>query len=164
MRLYEIPGILRDIDEQIEAAEGVLTEAVEAQLDAVKGAFETKAEYIALISREALAEATAIKAEEERLREMRNRAERRAEELKLYLFRCMNAAGMERIDGKLVKIRIQKNSRPSIAWTLDPLHLPEELQRVKIELDGNKAYEIYKAGAQLPDGFLVELGKHIRIQ
>jgi hypothetical protein len=164
LRLYEIPAALRRIEDEIMEAEGVMSPELEDQLNGVQEQFERKAEYIALLVREAQAEAAAVKAEEDRLKALRTRAERRADGLKDYIYRCMLAGKIDRVDGERARIRIQKNSRPTIAWTRDVVELPDELRRVRVELDGQKAYELHKAGEELPDGFIVDVGSHLRIQ
>ena len=111
LRLYEIPDRLREIEARIIEAEGEITPEIEAELEE---AFNRKAEYIALLSREAKAEAAAVKQEEDRLRARRTAAEKREKRLKDYLQACMIGADVERIEGERAKIRRQRNGRPSI--------------------------------------------------
>jgi hypothetical protein len=66
-----------------------------------------------------------------------------------------------KVETPLVVVRIQKNSRPAIRWP-DTLPIPKDYQRVTVSLDGQKAYQDFKAGA-LPKGFIVEQGRNLRI-
>jgi len=66
-------------------------------------------------------------------------------------------------------VRIQKNTRPSIRCASG--EVPEEFQRVRVEFDGQAAYDALKAANRLPqepgrvqvDGLVVVLGQHVRI-
>ena len=68
-----------------------------------------------------------------------------------------------------VKVRIQKNTRPSIRCAI--VEIPEPFRRIRVEFDGQAAYEALKAARCLPsepgrmeiDGLVVELGRHVRI-
>lgn len=163
LTLYDIPARYRELEEQIIEADGELTPEVEAELDSLQDAFERKAEYIALLSREARAEAKAVKEEEDRLKARRTAAENRESRLKDYLQACLTRAGVDRVEGDRIKARIQDNSRPSIRWMGEEDAIPEPFKRVRVDLDGSAAYETWKDGEPLPEGFVVETGRHLRI-
>lgn len=164
MRLYELPDAIREaLDRAVDPETGEITEALGAELDALEEEFERKAEYIALLSREAKAEAAAVKVEENRLAARRQAAENRERRLKDYLQGCMIAAGIDRIEGERAKVRIQSNSRPSITWRGDPENVPEAFRRMTVSVDTAAAYEELKAGAELPEGFEVQTGVHCRV-
>ena len=163
LRLYEIPDRLREIEAQIIEAEGEITPEIEAELDGLEEAFNRKAEYIALLSREAKAEAAAVKQEEDRLRARRTAAEKREKRLKDYLQACMIGADVERIEGERAKIRRQRNGRPSITWHGEPEDAPEEYRRLTVTVDTQQAYDDLRDGAELPDGFEVIWGEHVRV-
>lgn len=161
LKLYEIPGRLREIEGRIIDLGGEITPDVEKELDALEEAFERKVEYIALLSREAKAEAAAVKQEEDRLRQRRSAAENREKRLKDYLLACLVKDGRGRVEGDRVKVRVQANSRPSIWWRRDPGEAPEAYRRTSVSVDLNAAYEDLKAGAELPEGFEIERGSHL---
>lgn len=163
LTLYEIPDRLREIEGQIIEAEGEITPEIEAELDALDEAFDRKVEYIALLSREARAEAVAVKQEEDRLRARRTAAENRERYMKDYLQACLTKAGMERVEGQRAKIRIQQNSRPSIRWIGEEEAIPQGFRRERVSVDGDAVYEAWKAGVVLPEGFQVEVGSHLRV-
>jgi vacuolar-type H+-ATPase subunit E/Vma4 len=164
MRLYEIPHAIRAIEAMIEEAEGELTPETEALLTQHESEFERKAEWIALLAREAIAEAGAIKAEEDRLNARRRTLERRADGLKRYLHECMTAANVSKIKGDLATLGIQRNSVPTIVVEVAPEALPERFRRVRVESDGTALRDAFKAGEKLPAGVTAEYGTHLRIR
>jgi hypothetical protein len=168
MRLYELPHAIRAIEAMIEEAEGELTPETEALLTQHEAEFERKAEWIALMIREALADAASVKAEEDRVAELlgnRRRAfERRADGLKRYLHDCMTAMSRHKIKGELVSLGIQRNSAPSLTVGVDPQLLPKRFQRVVTSPDSRALAEAHKAGETLPAGVTAEYGTHLRIR
>ena len=164
MKLYEIPEALRAIEDQIVELDGELTPELEQQLDEITGELERKAESIALLIREASAEAEAFKAEEQRLRDRRRAAESRAESLKRYLLSGLKAAGVQRVKGELVSLTVTRNGRPSIRWDGEPGKIPAQFARVKTELDSNAVLDYLKLGGTPPAEMVVEHGEHLRIR
>ena len=164
LRLYDLPDAIRAVEHQIIEADGEITPEIEAQLDHLEGEFERKAEYLALLSREAKAEAAAVKQEEDRLKARRTAAENRERRIKEYIHACMTRLGVSKVDGDRAKIAIQKNGRPSITWMGDADAIPEAFRRVSVSVDGAAAYNEWKAGAELPEGFRVEVGTHVRVR
>ena len=164
LTLYDLPDAIREIEDEIIEAEGELTPEIEARLDALGEEFERKAEYIALLSREAKAEAKAVKQEEDRLKARRTAAENRERRLKDYLHACMTRMGIPKIDGDRAKVAIQKNGRPSITWMGEEDAIPDAFRRVTVSVDGTAVYNEWRAGSELPEGFEVEVGTHVRVR
>ena len=94
LRLYELPDAIREIEAEIIEAEGEITDDIADRLDHLEGEFERKAEYLALLSREARAEAKAVKEEEDRLKARRTAAENREKRIKDYLLFSMQKLGV----------------------------------------------------------------------
>jgi hypothetical protein len=163
LRLYDLPDAIREVEARIIEAEGEISPELEAELDALEGAFEAKAEYLALLAREAKASAAAWKQEEDRMRAHRTAAENRERRLKDYLHASMRRLGVDRIEGERAKVRVQANTRPSITWAGEPEAIPEAFRRVSITPDGTALYDEWKAGSELPEGFVVEVGSHVRV-
>lgn len=163
MRLYELPDAIRLVEQAIADNEGELTPEMEAQLDALEGEMERKVEYLAMLAREAKAEAAAVKQEEDRLKARRSAASNREAGIKRYLDHCLRKAGIDRVEGALVKIRIQQNSQPSVIYDGDPNDLPPQYQRVTVVPDVAALKADHDAGAELPDGVFVAFGSHLRI-
>ena len=169
LRLYDLPDAIRALEERIIEAEGEITPEIEQELDHYGEEFERKAEYLALLSREAKAEAAAVKQEEARLKARRTAAENREKRIKNYLHVCMTRMGVPKIEGDRVKLRIQANTRPSIEWVGDEKAIPDAYKRVTVTVDSAAAYDTWKATPEnerhraLPEGFRVEFGDHVRI-
>ena len=162
LRLYELPLAFRALEEEIDSRDGELDDDLEARLDELELTLEEKADAIAALVREAEAESIAVKVEIDRLAVRRQSAERRASRLKAYLHDTLVTLGRDKVQGSRFKLRVQRNSQPTIRWTRELDELPEPLKRITVSLDGHAAHEACKAG-QLPDGFEVTQGTHLRI-
>ena len=163
LRLYELPDAIREIESEIIEAEGEITDEIADRLDHLEGEFERKAEYLALLSREAKAEEAAVKQEVDRLTARMRAASNRQQRIKDYLLFATQKLGVDRVEGDRAKVRIQENSRPSITWMGAKDEIPAAYRRVSVSVDGRAAYEALKAGGELPEGFRVETGHHVRI-
>lgn len=162
LKLYEIATAYEMIELALEESGGEWTPEIEAHLDALSDSLERKVENIARLIQQHTRTQEAFKAERERLETHEASHRRAAANLKAYLFTQLERIGKDRVDAGIFRVRIQKNSRPSIEWTEDPVTIPEPFRRTKHELDGTAAYDAWKAGG-LPDGFDVKLGKHLRV-
>lgn len=163
-KLYQLPEEWALIDLELDSIEGgeVPPEILE-RMDRLDGTLADKTDSIAMMARQALANADAIGEEIRRLQAMKRREENRAEGLKSYLMHCLRRMDLDGSKGRIFRVRIQRNSAPSIAWR-GPGDPPEAFQRVRVELDGEKAREVVKAGGMLPEGFEVKHGEHLRIE
>lgn len=162
-KLWEITNELEEIAALIAEAGGELTPDLEDRLNAMEGAFAEKVERVALAVRNYVANAEAAKVEEERLAAIRKSHERSAEGLKRYLLISMQRADTPKVESPRARVRVQKNSVPSIAWTRPVEELPESYRRVTIAPDIARVREDVKLGAVVPEGFVVEQGYHVRI-
>jgi hypothetical protein len=163
MKLYEIPGPWRELAGEIEANQGELTPELEKALSALEGELTEKAKAIVCIIREKELEAASAKAESDRLNALAQSKARTAERLKAYLRFTMEGCGIDRLDVGIAQLSVRRASRPAIKWDGNG-DLPVEFQRVKIELDGTKAYEVFKAGTALPLGFSVTFTRYLNIR
>lgn len=163
MKLYEIPSELRAIEVQIAEMEGELTAEIEAQLDDLQAEFSRKVEWLALMIREAEAEAAVFKAEENRLKERRQAAENRGKRLKAYVHENMLRMEAKSVRGDLATVNVVQNSRPSVTWRED-VDLPDEFARIKREIDTNAVLVHVGIHGSPPTGAIVETGSHVRIR
>ena len=161
LKLYELADAYERIAEALTENGGELTPELATDLDAIEGAFEGKVERVALYVRNLLATADAADAEAARLAALARTRRQGAEGLKGYLMAQLDRVEKLKVETPLVVVRIQKNSRPAIQWP-DTLPIPEAYQRVTVSLDGQKVFTDWTAGA-LPNGFVVEQGRHLRI-
>ncbi len=175
MSLYEIASTRDLLDAQLIELEGELTPELEQALADLDGKADFKIESVALYIREQLAQASAIKVEEERLHARRKVRENAADSLKQYLHREMDRLGKTKVNGVLATVAIQK-SPPAVTCALD-----EALLRFAVEadtelapfirivpqsyrIDRDAAMDAYKNGGQLPDAIVVTVGSHVRIR
>lgn len=163
MTLYALTDALLELEDRLIEAGGVLDEETEAALEALEGAFSAKADSILALRQSLVRAAEAAKAEAERLRELATVRENAARSLADYLVREMTRRDLQQVETDRFRASICRNSRPSIRWTRDE-DPPEAYRRVRVELDGTAAYEAWRAGTPLPEGFVVELGLHLRVR
>lgn len=181
--LYERTEALRLVDEWIAEHEEELLAAggdvsalpeLAELLDAAEGDFKEKAERVALKVRELMAECVAVELEADRLNKRAAARKRAADSLKEYLKLNMEKAGVEKVNGLLCNVAIQK-SPPSVrhAMTQAALCLAacdtrfesmvDEVPSV-FKLDAKAVIAAAKEGRELPEGVTVEQGTHLRIR
>lgn len=189
LKLYESRAQIAEIDEWISthpdellANGGALPPDLAQLLAAAEGAFEQKAERVALKVRELLVEADAIQAEKDRLAQREKATRNAAESLKEYLKRHMEAVGLLTVKGTYATIAIQPN-QPAVHGELSQEDLGILFRRglvistaigVRIDavnripesyvLDKKAILQAHKAGAPLPTGLTVTHGSSLRIR
>jgi len=165
MKLYELADELQILAEQLIESGGELTCDLEAALNGYTEAFELKARNIALLCKNIDAEADIAEHEASRLASIVRARRNSVQRLKDYLKVSLEKAALTRLDDPLVKIWIQRNGRPSIAWVRPVEVLPERYRKVvPITPDLDRAYKDLNDGLALPEGFKIELGSHLRIR
>ena len=158
MKLYELTGqyhFLRDgltfLDS--EGNEQPEThEQYEARLSQLTDEINVKVENIGKLYQEMVAEATALKQEEQRLAKRRGPIEQRAEWLKDYVLRELTAAGIESA-GLLVKVNIKTN--PPSVKIINREEIPQEWRRVipeSWEPDKKGVLDHFKATGEIIPG------------
>ena len=161
---------------EITAAEGEVPEALAQLLDLTTADFNEKAERVALKINQLVAESAAIQQEADRLARRAKTRKARADYLKRYLHLCLTKAKVQKVNGLLATVRIQKNSQPSVRSTLtvDQLEAWYGAQFtddkpiivakvVEFKLEARRVIEAVRAGQPIPDGITIEHGTHVRI-
>jgi hypothetical protein len=120
-------------------------------LESLSGDLEQKAQNVAFVVRNLEVTAQAIKAFEDQQRERRKAIENRADGLRDYLQRCMEATGIERIEGPGILLSFRKSS----AVVIDGVDLiPAEFMRAPepkpAEPDKTAIAAALKAGTEVP--------------
>jgi hypothetical protein len=161
MKLYELPQKYEEILSKL--TDGEVTPDLEAELGALDETLQTKTEGICKMVQALNREAESANLEVARLSALAEIRLNAAARLKDYLKLTLELMNMTKVETDLFKVRIQKNSRPGIAYIGDLRELPFEYQRVKVELNGTALYEAWKGGKELPAGVTVTEGSHIRI-
>lgn len=159
MRLYEIADELRRV---AEAEGGELPPDAEQRFDRLNLELADKADSIAALVREREAEARACRVEAERFSDRAASLENDAKRLKLYLQQHLAALGIDRLDTPRFKVYRQQNPL-KVEWlgSGDP---PREFARVRIEPDLQLVKQALESGKELPEGFRVSRGEHLRIK
>lgn len=132
---------MEEHEDEIVAAGGELPEELDAILEQAEGDLEEKVKRVALVIQNLKANANAAKEEADRLATTARSYQRQADALTQYLQYELERAGVPRVETPVVKVRIQRASRPSIRPVGE---IPEEFQRVTVSFDGQKAYEHVK--------------------
>lgn len=133
--LYEITEELREMQEALVEAGGVIDEEMEERFDHLLDIEEEKTEGYIKIIRELDTTAAAVKEEEQRLKKRRRALENSVDELKDRLRDAMEVRGEEVRETDLGKVRVQKASRRSLSVDVEPEHLPDDLKRVSVKPD-----------------------------
>ena len=162
MTLYEIAGAYRDALEAVEAGD-IPEEAIADTLDGIEGAFEVKADNIALLIKEREQLAAACAEEARRLAARAKAMQRRADSLRGYLARSMIETGLRRIETARNKIGFRVSERFSITDVIALTMYARAHGGVKIkeELDKTALKAALKAGADVPGAAIEE---HLNLQ
>lgn len=154
MKIYEIPGALRELLDRLDADHDtgeVDGEALAAYAEYNAAAAE-KLEGTACYVRELKAEADAIKAEEERLAKRRKALENKSERLKNYMMPALEAMG-GKVKGVMASVRIGKSQAVTV-FDIDAL--PDAFKHVKTTIDPDKVAlkKALKSGEVIPGAAL----------
>lgn len=169
MKLYELSGELRLLAELLIENGGELTPSLEDRLAKIEGDFDTKVQNIALLIREHEVDAEGAALEEKRLGGIRKAHERTARSLKDYVQREMLACGRPKIETPVMRVRVQKNSMPSVVWTGKVDDLPDRYKKVEYSVHRSNVLADWAASGDsdekrtTPDGFEITYGFHTRI-
>jgi len=106
--LYELTGLFRELYEAETGEDGISEESWFDTLESLECELNEKAENVAVVFKQFLADADAMKAEELHLKERRKVIENKADRLKSYLLSMLTAAGKDKIEGTKAKISITK--------------------------------------------------------
>lgn len=150
MNLYELNRAIAEFDLEIDEETGEVTNLDE--LDHITLERDEKIENIALWVKDLLAEADAIKAEEQALAKRRKQAENKAERLKDYLMG--NLAGEK---FKTPKVAISYRTSEAVEITDEDL-IPDEFLAIKTEYKPDKKAikDELKAGGEVEGAELVK--------
>ena len=154
MKIYEIPGALRELLDRLDADPDtgeVDGEALAAYAEYNAAAAE-KLEGTACYVRELKAGAGAIKAEEERLAKRRKALENKSERLKNYMMPALEAMG-GKVKGVMASVRIGKSQAVTV-FDIDAL--PDAFKHVKTTIDPDKVAlkKALKSGEVIPGAAL----------
>lgn len=166
-KLYELPLEFEQVETELIERLGELTPELEERINALNVALEDRVEAIAvLIRRNELLE-EALQSEVDRLKGKQISYSRTADSLRSYLQRNLEALNRNSVKTNRFSISLCSNSRPRIIFSVDPEQLPEEYQMIipaKITINKQVLLDDWQAGRGLPEGVMIERGRHIRIE
>lgn len=154
MKIYEIPGALRELLDRLDADPdtGEVDGDALAAYAEYQGQAAEKLEGTACYVRELEAEAATLKAEEDRLAKRRKALEGKSARLKAYMMPALEAMG-GKVKGVMASVRIGK-SQAVYVFDLDAL--PDAFKRVVTKVDPDKVVlkKALKAGEDIPGAAL----------
>lgn len=126
-------------------------EVVSDTLEGLSGELETKAQSVAYMVRSIEADASAMKEWAKTATERAKAAEARATALREYLARCMDATGIEKIEGAGVKLSFRKSSAVQIDGPdLIPAEYMRQPETPPPAPDKKAIADAIKAGKEVP--------------
>lgn len=165
-KLYELPEIYDGVAAMLEENGGELTPEMEEALSTADDALESKLQNVAALIRQFDAQDAAVTCEIDRLTKLRETRRKAVQGLKEYVVRQLEEMDKTRVVTPLCVVRVQQNSQPSVEWLGEeiPNEYRAEPKPQPVTFDYAKVVRAYRAGAELPQGFVVEFGRHLRIQ
>lgn len=154
MNLYEIREEFLALLDAIENGE-IPDEAIADTLEGMKGEFDEKIENTACYIKNLKAEADAIRAEENSLKERRQAKEHQIERLKNGMMECMSHLGIKKVEGARARVTISTRAGASVLISPDAV-IPEEYQRTEVKPDKVALKEALKAGVDIKGVTLVD--------
>lgn len=160
--IYELKNVYLNLQEHIKLADD---EAFESILETIDDEIENKAEAYACIIKNTESDIEGIKAEEQRLKEMRKGYEARIKRLKDTLFNCMKETGKTKFKTKLFNFSIQKNGGAlPVMVDVDTSKLKDEFVIVTEKPDLNAIAKYIEETGDVSFAHLGERGESLRIK
>ncbi len=158
-RLYELASFYRQLQEVIEEQGGEITPEQESALLSYQDHINAKVDALRSMMVESRGWADIYKKEIQLLAGIKAHHERAEANFRRLILQGMEIAGVTEA-GSRVPMKIYPNARPSFDWEIG-VPIPPPFQKVRIELDREKAYESWKAGFTV-EGLKVDHSRHVR--
>lgn len=159
MKLYELTSSYQQV---LEIAEQLDAETLKDTLDSINDAVEQKVENTAFVVKQLEANISVIDEEIKRLQAMKGTQTNNIKSLKLYLQESMEKVGLDKVQGKLIKIAIQNN--PQSVEVLNENVIPKNyFVEQKPKLDKRAILADLKSGAQV-EGVEIKQTRSLRIR
>lgn len=126
--LYVLAGEFRQAAEQL-ADLDLDEQTVADTLESMSGDIEAKAANVAMFARNLEATAAAIKEAEGQMAQRRKAIEKRADNVRAYILRCMESAGIKKIDSPHLSLSVKAN--PPSVDVFDAAQIPAQFMRQK---------------------------------
>lgn len=164
MNLYQINQAIQakmlELADRLENGKNPSDDELDEILD-LQGDLSEKLVNYGFVVKNLDGELTAIDDEIKRLTARKKARKTHIDLLKNRMKQAMADNGLDKIDDPILPIRLQ-NSAPSVRLDIDPLHLPQEFQKVEITADKTAIGKALKAGREVK-GASLEQSQHIRI-
>lgn len=158
MKLYELTSNYQHV---LEIAEQLDAETLTDTLNSIEDAIETKVENTAFVIKSLEANTKIIDDEIKRLQAMKQTQQNNVRSLKEYIQDAMERVGINRIQGKLIKIAIQNNP-PSVRLAED-FNDDRYLIELAPKIDKRAILDDLKQGKEIKGAEIVQ-GKSLRIR
>lgn len=159
MKLFELTQSYQQV---LEIAEQLDAETLKDTLDSINDAVEQKVENTAFVVKQLEANISVIDDEIKRLQAMKGTQTNNIKSLKLYLQESMEKVGLDKVQGKLIKIAIQNN--PQSVEVLNENVIPKNyFVEQKPKLDKKALLTDLKGGAQV-SGVEIKQSRSLRIR
>lgn len=163
LTLYEIAAEYRQMVEVLMDTQ-LDPQAIEDTIEAESFPLQVKAQNVAYAIRNLEATAEAIKAAEKQMAERRKAIENRAQHVKDYLLRCMDLAGVKKIECPHFALSLRDN--PAAVEVFDEKQVPQDYMReipARFEVDKTLIKQAIKDGYEVPGAKLTQ-GKRLEIK
>lgn len=158
MNLFELT---QNWNEVVEIAEQLNPETLKDTLDSINEAIDVKVENTAYVIKTLEANVAAIALEEKRLAAMKSSQMNNIKNLKLYIQESMEKVGLDKVQGKTIKVAIQNN--PQSVRVEDEEALKEYLVEQAPKLDRKALLNDLKNGVEV-HGAELQQTRSIRIR
>lgn len=163
--LYDLVGEYRQIEADLLANGGEMTQEIEERMEAIGDALPVKLERYYHVERNLRAAAEAAKEEAARLAGLAKVRTNAADRMKERAHEAMKAAEIDRLETATVRRRRQPGGYSvQVAESVLPEFLPDEFRRhtpAKFAVDKKAVTDAHKAGRELPDGITVARGESL---
>lgn len=157
--LYEIASEIRQLAEEIENNDGVLTDDLEARLDQLPMDFQAKGLNVGLWIRNIKADREKIKEEVDRLKVKMKSAEANEQRARDYLLHCMLGAGVEKIKHPVFTASVCAG-KEKIDDEIDIIQLPAEYKEIvtTVNVKKKEILDHYKEHGEVLPGVKIVKG------
>lgn len=158
MNLFELTSNYQRV---LEVAEQLDSETLKDTLDSINEAIDVKVENTAYVIKTLEANVSVIDVEIKRLQSMKSAQSNNVKNLKLYIQQAMEQTGLDKVEGKLIKVAIQNN--PPSVNILDESKLAGYLVEQPAKLDKKSILKALKGGIPM-QGAELQQTRSIRIK
>ena len=158
MKLFELTQNYQNV---LEIAEQLDAETLKDTLDSIDEAINDKVENTAYVIKQLDANVAVIDTEIKRLQAMKSAQSNNAKNLKLYIQESMEKVGLDKVQGKLIKVAIQNN--PASVVVTDEKKLAKYFVEQPPQLNKTILKQDLKNGLEV-DGAELQSTRSIRIR